>query len=164
MTRKITIGIFSFVCMLSCNDPQADKAKEQQAEQKCAAVETVDKLDIDLQGYAYNEIDSINICVGRSGKQHCYTQKVNERVNDSARLSRSVVLQQQFNIKDTVTIQLKSGKQYKVYGFQYQVQPHYSMGSHEYGCDLYGLTIDGKKQEGGVVTLVKEGFELNKAP
>ncbi len=158
MNRKALIVAISAIALLCCNNPQTDKAKQQQTEQDCAAAQTVGRLSIELQGYPYAEIDSINICIEHGGKQNCYKQKVDERINDSARLARNIMFQQQFNTKDTLTIQLKNGTQYKVYGFQYKVQPHNSMGSHEFGCDLYELMVNGERQDGGIVLLIRKGF------
>ena len=156
--NKILFLLLISILHASCNTVN-EQTKLADTQEQCATKKHIDGFPISFLGYTYEEIKTINI-IKSSDKTNTITLEVPEKIRDSLRMQRQVFFKNIIALNDTVMLSFPNQETHILTNFQYQVRPHFSMGSKDYGCDFYQMDIDGKKAIGGTASFIKKGFQI----
>lgn len=156
--NKIFFLLFTGLLYFSCNTIN-EQQKLTTIQDQCATKKHIDGFLISFLGYAYEEIKVIEI-IKSSDKKNTIMLDVPEKIRDSLRMSRHVFFKNVIALNDTVILSFPNQETHILTNFQYQVRPHFSMGSKDYGCDFYQMDIDGKTEMGGTAFFIKKGFQI----
>ena len=135
---------------------ESEHEKFARAERECSQKTSIDKLELSLYGYSYEDANSVCIKIQRSGKIIAdYMDTIPKKFNDPSRLRRDYTIKKNILLTDTLMVKIADEPAKKLYGFSYAVQPHFSMMDRDYGCEFSSFVADGTIVKESTVVFIK---------
>ncbi len=160
LNKKIHIFNLVIFILFNCELKNDEKNNYARIAEKCKQKKTIKELPISFIGYSHSEISEITVKILHNENSSTVKLQVPEKITDSIRLKRDVILHKIISLTDTICLILPNKERYFISDFKYKLRPHFTSLSKDWSCDFYEMKINNIVEEGGTATFIKKGYNI----